>query len=295
MKIAHLSDIHFYQTDWSFKMLFSKSLLGTLNHACNPHRKAQDFDVFDLPVTLKSLGVEWVFVSGDWTTTSNQLEYKRAKKLFEAFEKASLKVLSIPGNHDHYTLKAYQEKRFYQFIKTKASLKLDRFAYQELNENYACLLLDTTLATPCWSSQGYFFEELELKLKTFLDSLNPNINLMVMNHFPVLPNRRPKRHQMKRKERLKEILDQYAQIKVYLYGHTHASEFSLSQNPVHINCGSLTLTPQGSFHVMDFTKEFLEVKAYHYTSKQWEIKAKKVFPMKSNPSILKAKHQVEIN
>ncbi len=281
MKIAHLSDIHFYHTHWSLKSLFSKSLLGTLNHACNPHRKALDFDVFDLPNVLKFLEVDWVFISGDWTTTSNKLEYRDAKAFLEALEKKGLKVLSIPGNHDHYTSRAHKQKRFYRYIKAPDSLKKERYAIQKLNEHYALLMLDTTLATPLWSSQGYFPEELELKLRSFLKTVHPKTKLVVMNHFPVLPNDRPKRHQMIRKERLRELLEEFKQIKVYLHGHTHCSEFSLCQNPVHINCGSLTLTPNGSFHIMDLTEEFLDVKVYHFESKQWEIKAKKIFPMQT--------------
>lgn len=279
MKIAHLSDIHFFNAPFKLSNLFSKRLLGILNDRFNPHRKALKYDPFELPLVLKELEVQWVFISGDFTTTSTKEEYEIASSFIKALKDQGLKVLCIPGNHDHYTLSAHKARRFYQYMDAPKELKKNRFAFVPLDSSTSCLLLDTTYATPFWSSQGLFTKELEKELTDFLDKRPPHQRFFVMNHFPIYPNDRPKRHQMKRKQALLDLLMNTPNIVAYLHGHTHRSELSLSQTPLSINCGSLTLTQHGSFHVMNLESEFLEVEQYQLFNEKWQAMWKKTFPM----------------
>ncbi len=277
MKIAHLSDIHFFRNQFDLKTLFSKRLLGTLNHYMNPKRHSVDFDLFELPEFLKGQGVTHVLISGDFTTTSNAKEYELASKFIKKLEDQGFKTFSIPGNHDHYTKKSDKDRRFYKYIKASNELKEKGLAYEDLGEGFKCILLDTVLATPLWSSQGLFSKNLEKRLSNLLNSIPKEQPLIVINHFPVVKGERPQRHQMLRLEALRELLESHSNILLYLHGHTHLSEFSTTK-PLMINCGSLTLTKGGSFHIMDLTPNFLEVEAYTYQDKNWQVRIKKSFP-----------------
>lgn len=278
MKIAHLSDIHFFRNQFKLSTLFSKRLLGTLNHYMNPKRHSVDFDLFELPEVLKAQGVTHVVISGDFTTTSNVKEYQLASHFLKKLEDQGFKIFAIPGNHDHYTRQSDKTKRFYQFIKASIDLKEKGISYEDFGDGFKCILLDTVLATPCWSSQGLFSKNLEKRLSNLLNSIPKEQPLIVINHFPVVKGNRPQRHQMVGLEALRSLLESHSNIVLYLHGHTHISEFSTTK-PLMINSGSLTLTKGGSFHIMDLTDEFLEVEAYTYHDNTWKVRIKKSFPV----------------
>ncbi|MCH9634209.1 MAG: 3',5'-cyclic adenosine monophosphate phosphodiesterase CpdA [Chlamydiae bacterium] len=281
MKIAHLSDIHFFRNDLGLCSFFSKRLLGTLNHYLNPKRHSINFDLFDLPKFLKKEGVTHVIITGDFTTTSSIKEFALAKEFIKSLKDLGFSVFSIPGNHDKYTRDSEKKKRFYKFIESPQALEKDGLACEDLGEGYKCIMLDTALATPLWSSQGSFSKDLENKLEELLSTFPLSQPLILVNHFPVIKGDSPARHQMLRKEALKSLIKRHPNIILFLHGHTHTSEFT-STNPLMINCGSLTLTENGSFHIMDLTEGFLEVKAYHFQDEHWEVRAHKTFPTTKN-------------
>ena len=280
MKIAHLSDIHFYKNELSLSLFFSKKILGSLNHLLNPNRRNSKCDPYSIIHLLKEHEVTHVLITGDFTTTSNHSEFKLAHQYCERLKNEGFEVLAIPGNHDHYTLKADRERRFYQYLPHPKNLKQDRCSLVALNEDLYALFLDTTLATPLWSSQGLFHPKTEEKARKLMEKCPREAKVILINHFPVLPNERPTRHQMKRKSALKAFIEDYPNIFLYLYGHTHRSEFSKSLGPLTVNCGSLTLS-SGTFHIIDLGVDFIEFYAYQQISGQWLIKSKTVFPKKS--------------
>lgn len=278
MKIAHLSDIHFFHLKFDLKSIFSKSLLGNFNYLINRKKDHVPIDVFKLPKILKEMGVTDVIYSGDITTTSNEEEYQMGQAFVEELINLDLKLHIIPGNHDNYTKASYKEKRFYKYIPVNKALEKEGVFVSDLGEGYKLVSLDTTLATPLWSSQGLFSKELEKTLLKHLDSFDPDQNIILLNHFPAHKNERPIRHQMKRRERLYHILKCFSNIKLYLFGHTHKSE-AIEEGPLMLNSGSLTLTKNGSFHIYDLTKDNIEVVQYQHIDQKWSEVKKKNFKL----------------
>lgn len=278
MKIAHLSDIHFFKYEITLGTLFSKRLLGTLNYYFNRKSHRLDFDPFELPKFLKKKDVTHLVITGDLTTTSTDSEFEIASKFIKEFENQGLRIYLIPGNHDCYTKSSEKQKRFYNYLPTPPELREEGLSYLDFGEGFKCIALDTTIATPYWSSQGLFSERLERKFAQLLKSIPKEQPLIVLNHFPLFEGNRPQRHQMKRFEFLRTLLENHPNIILYLYGHTHKSEFS-SSHPLMINAGSLTLSKQGSFHVMDLSPTRLEVETYNYMKQGWEVTSKRNFSL----------------
>lgn len=278
MKIAHLSDIHFFKNKFSLGTFFSKQLLGILNYYFNRKASSIDFDPYALPKFLKVQGVTHVVISGDLTTTSSKEEFELAASFIRQLKDQGFKTFVIPGNHDFYTWRSQKSQRFYDFIPSSPGLKEEGLSYEDFGEGYKCISLNTALATPYWSSEGLFSTKLEKRLQNLLNTIPKEQPLIVLNHFPVFEGKRPKRHQMRRLEALRSILENHSNIKLYLHGHTHKSEFTTS-GPLMINSGSLTLTKGGSFHIMDLTSESLEVQVYTHENKAWMVKTKKNFPL----------------
>lgn len=277
MRVAHLSDIHFFENDLSKDNFFSKDLLGTLNSWVNRSRSKITFDIFSVPKVLKEKKVTHVIITGDFTTTSNLKEYAQAKRFIDKLKDQDLEVLFIPGNHDTYSEEAERSKRFYEELEASKSLRDEGIDHGYLGANFHYILLDTTLATPFWSSQGLFSERLEEKLTSLLSGPFHQKPVVLINHFPVQSQKRmPLRHQMVRFEKLKEIIENHVNIKLYLFGHTHLSEM-IQNRALLLNSGSLRLTSGGSFNIMDLCPSSVTIEAYTHEESFWKIKEKKRF------------------
>lgn len=274
MKVAHLSDIHFFKNDLNYRNFFSKKLLATLNYYFNRKKNKVHFDINEIPALLKSKGVTHVIITGDFTTTSNHKEYALAKEFLDHLQKKGFKIFIIPGNHDNYTKESALSKRFYQKLSASAALRDESIIYEDFGEGYKWVGLDTTIATPLWSSQGLFSEALEEKLIRLLDSIPKEQPLILINHFPIVTRKHmPYRNLMLRFEKLKEIVERYSNIKLYIFGHTHLSEI-IPGKPLSLNSGSLTLTKGGSFHIMDLKPDSVEVEVYSHETGSWAPKNK---------------------
>ncbi len=113
MRIAHLSDLHFASWDWNISQFFSKRWLGNLNFIFGRRNHFDHNRLETLPLLLKSLDVTHAVVTGDLTTTSAPAEFNRAKRFISQIEAQGIEVFCIPGNHDHYTKKSYEDRHFY--------------------------------------------------------------------------------------------------------------------------------------------------------------------------------------
>ena len=193
MRIVHISDVHFFQLSLSFKDLFSKKILGTLNQTLR--RKLYNPQILDQFLTfLQKCHPSHIMISGDFTTLSSVQEFHKAAAFVQKLESFGYKVFSIPGNHDKYTRESEKKELFYRFISTPLSLRREGIAYEPLDDDWWYLGLDTSLATHWLSSQGLFSQELEGRLKQVLDNHPVGNPLIVVNHFPMLKGSCPKKH-----------------------------------------------------------------------------------------------------
>ena len=120
--------------------------------------------------------------------------------------------------------------------------------------------LDCAVAAPLFCAYGNFFEQTERHLDEALSKIPKSDRVIIGNHFPLYPNKRPK-HDLKRAKKLQELLKRYEQVKLYLHGHDHKYYLVDKQEeglPLVLNSGSCAHKPDGTFYLIDlFEKECL--------------------------------------
>ena len=237
MKIAHISDIHFFNSTFPLKDLFSKKCIGKLN----AFFRRKDFFITDhLDRFLASLikeEVNTLIISGDFTTTSDIVEFELAKEFIQMVLDRDIKVCFVPGNHDVYTKKDFQTKPI-QMLPLSKGEKLD---------SWNLLLLDTTTVNPPFIANGKFTKDQEEKVKSFLKK---STNIIIVNHFP-LDDPNPK-HELIRGASLKKHLLNHNGSIIYLHGHTHKTGYHKQGENLHIfNSSEVTVKNKYKYQIID--------------------------------------------
>jgi len=277
LRIAHISDLHFGTITYSPCQFFSKRWLGNCNLIFT-RRKTHDANLLaPLPALFSKLKVDLVIVTGDLSTTGQEREFQKAAAYCDLFQERGIKLLFIPGNHDHYTKKDYLQKRFYQFFSNPTgddpfTLKDNQLEIRQLKNEWWYLAIDTVIPTHLLSSQGLFSEGLEGRLADLLSRLPKDRRVIFINHFPFFPFDNP-RKKLKRGMALGNLLKQYPQVIFYLHGHTHRhciADLRPSHFPIILDSGSASMVHHASFNLLDLSPTSSTVAAYRFMNEQWE-------------------------
>lgn len=281
-RFVHISDLHFSKVSYCLSQFFSKRWLGNLNLLFFRKKKFHPKTLFSLVDWFAHMKVEYLFVTGDITTTSLKEEFQMAKELFHSIEKMGIQCFFLPGNHDHYTKKAYKKRVFYHYF-TNPSSQVDsfisRYSLQKhaveahaLKDKYWLILLDTAKATSLVSGRGYFTKEIEKNLLSLLALIPQNAKIILANHFPFSQNENIRKILVGGK-RLQEIIEKNHRIKFYLHGHTHIHTLAnLQKNslPIILDSGSSTHNQIGSFNSVTVNSSHVQVDIYKWKEENWE-------------------------
>ena len=140
MKIAHISDLHFFSPVPSALHLFGTAMIGYINAFI---RRRKFFITAHLDQCLASLvrdNIEILIITGDFTTTADPREFLMAKEFLKKVAVAGIKVYAIPGNHDTYTKKSFQNKLFYSMLDIAP-----KFFHEKFHPEWDLILLDNTI------------------------------------------------------------------------------------------------------------------------------------------------------
>ncbi|MCP5506093.1 MAG: metallophosphoesterase [Chlamydiales bacterium] len=287
IKVAHISDLHFSRFSPSPAQFFSKRWLGNLNLLLNRAKEYINERPFSLIPTFKEQGITHVIISGDLTTTSSKQEYRIAKRFVDTLKKEGMKVFLIPGNHDHYTKKADRTKAFYQSFpspkESSFSLSAHGVAGVPLTEGWHLILMDTTFASKLTSSNGFFSPIIEKNLKKLLKTIDPEQNILLVNHFPFFQHDKPHRRLI-RGEKLKAIVSTHPNIQLYLHGHTHRrtiADLRPNKLPLILDSGS-TGHRNGSWNLMELDATSLKL-TVHKWDNAWNPIDEQIFTFGSKP------------
>jgi 3',5'-cyclic AMP phosphodiesterase CpdA len=276
-RIAHISDLHFSQITWSPSQFFSKRWIGNINLLL---RRKREFDpdalLTPLLDTFRKQDIQLVLISGDLSSTSLEAEFLEASSFIDRLRDSHIDVVTLPGNHDHYTKSAFQKKIFYQFFDThfsspsligeEFSLKEHQVAVKKLPHNWWIVALDTALATPLFSCQGKFSEQIEQNLEKVLSILPEDDFVIVANHFPIFTVDHAQRHLI-RDEALKKIFQKWKKVKLYLHGHTHRHSIADLRNanlPILLDSGSTAHKFFGSWNLIECHPKSCEVRPFKW-------------------------------
>ncbi|MFZ0565834.1 MAG: metallophosphoesterase [Chlamydiales bacterium] len=252
LRVIHISDPHFSHITYNPKQFLTKRWLGNCNLILFRQKAYQTRHLVHIPELVEQLAVEAVFITGDFSTTSIDEEFVKAKEFVKEFEKRNLPVYCLPGNHDCYTKEAERSKRFYHHFPSEG-LKNNRIEKVELGKGWWWIGLDCALATSLIRSNGYFFPEMEKSLEKALSQIPSDENVIIGNHFPLYGSGRP-RHDLARGQALREMIKRYPQVKLYLHGHDHTPyiiEKREENLPLVLNSGSCAHQPKGTFYLLE--------------------------------------------
>lgn len=279
LRLAHLSDLHFAEVAYSPFQFFSKRWLGNLNLLFSRRNQYPTERLFPLVDFLKEQKVSHVIISGDLSTTSRRKEFSRAAAFVEKLQKAGIETIALPGNHDQYTKDAFRKQLFYDFFPTQFSqlspfnLKEQKVAVKSVGHGYSLIALDTALATSLVSSRGYFSPEIEEHLQQLLSSIPQSERLIIANHFPLFDNDSPRKILI-RSEALRNTLKAFAQVKMYLHGHSHRhciADLRDNGYPIVLDSGSTTHRVLGSWNLITLSSAGCEVEVFRWDKKNsWQ-------------------------
>lgn len=280
-RIAHISDLHFSKVSFDPGQFFSKRWLGNGNLLIFRKKRFAHEEIDSLLHQFKREGVQLVVVTGDLTSTAQKSEFELAQTFLNRLKNANLDLLVVPGNHDHYTKRAFATKRFYRYFSkpllqelpcSSWSLEEHGIAVQPLKNSWWAVSLDTALATSLFSSQGLFSQEHEQRLHEALSQIPPDQNIVVINHFPLFSNE-SFRKQLLRSEELKKVLKQFPHVRLYLHGHTHRrslADLRSLQLPIVADAGSIGMRPSPSWNLLQLDKQSLHFQSHFCTNEQWQ-------------------------
>ncbi len=276
LRIAHISDLHFSKISKGLGQFFSKAWLGNFNFIFNRDSDYSPEGPYALITLFKEKKVTDVIISGDLTTTSSKQEFELAQAFVSELQKGGLNLYLIPGNHDHYTQRAYQKKIFYHYFAKKHSKELHYnladhgVTAKKINPDWWLVLMDTTLATPLVSSNGYFAKKVEVALTDLLKEIPATDKILLVNHFPFAQIERPKRRLI-RGPVLQKIIQMHPNIQLYLHGHTHKRYIKdLRRNglPIVLDSGS-TAYRNGSCYLLHLGERGCDVTVFEWGGKLW--------------------------
>jgi len=285
LRIAHISDLHFAATTFSPLQFFSKRWIGNFYQMFTrrkQHDPAQLDRLADLFVSLK---IDCVLITGDLTTTTQTKELNQAVAFVELLQALGLRVIAIPGNHDHYTKNAWRKKKFYHFFpdysENGCSLKEDGVALVSLCDGWSLVALDTAYASPLASSRGHFHPKIQSALQKVLSSLPAHENILVMNHFPLFEHEKPQKSLLRATE-LRTLLSSYPNIRFYLHGHTHThclADLRPSCYPIILDSGSTSKINSGSWNLLELNPKGASVQIFRTASApaEWQTSASTSF------------------
>jgi|SRR5579872_508343 len=271
-RIAHISDLHFAKASYGLCQFFSKRWIGNLNLIFFRNRQFDPRQLDSLPDLFKQMHVDCVLITGDLTTTSLKEEFEQALFFVRKFEENKIAVELLPGNHDHYTKKAYAERLFYEYFPSPSSSGIN---VKKLTKEWWLITLDCALATSLLSSQGEFSPELEQALHEALAAIPPQQNVLIANHFPLF-QQEGIRKALLRSEALRKQLSFSPQIKLYLHGHCHRhciADLRASNLPIILDSGSTAERKGGTWNLIDLNAHGCEVQSFKHAdspSSPWQ-------------------------
>lgn len=289
-RIAHISDLHFSTITWSPTQFFSKRWVGNANLL---FRRMKEFGHDQLQELIKIFHdkqIDLLIVTGDLSTTSKKNEFVLARLFLDQIKNAGIEVVTLPGNHDHYTKSDYLKQTFYEYFKSTFSKTEDTFADINLKDQkisvkkilngYWIVTLDTSLATPLFSCHGNFSLSIEETLRKVLSSIPNEDKVIIANHFPIFTSDSKHKHLL-RDNALRQVLSDFPKVKFYLHGHTHRHSIADLRNaglPIILDSGCTSHKKRGSWNLIELSPTTCDIIPFSWTingqSIGWKEKSK---------------------
>ncbi len=225
LRVAHVGDLHFWALPRLSDRLFSKRMLGTANLLLRRARKFQRTRGGELVKGITDANPDWALFSGDFTTTSLESEFLKAKSVLKPIITGMRgRVRAVPGNHDRYTAREFRTRMFERYM--EAIMPEDNRVYGlSMGSGNFLLGLDCT-ADNGLGSWGHVTPDMLQTIERIWQAYSREISRMwILAHFPaedppglVHGNRRGQLHGA---AELLSVLSGVSAPMLWLHGHHH--------------------------------------------------------------------------
>lgn len=263
LRIAHFSDPHFAKTTLHPNQFLSKRWIGNFNGFLFRNAFYSTKQLLQLPAFFVDNPVDAIFITGDFTTTSQIEEFEEAHQFLQKFKN---RPYIVPGNHDCYTQEDALTQPFYSCLhREKTSITTAKIA-----PSFWWIGLDCAVATPPFNAYGIFTEKMQTQLEIALQAIAPTDCVIMANHFPLFPHNKPK-HDLRGTELLHNTLRKYPNVQLYLHGHDHVHYEIDGQSqglPLVFNSGSCARKKRGGFSLFELTQTTCVQHRYEFRNKE---------------------------
>ncbi len=256
VRLLHFSDIHIGLHPSLQDLLYTKRILGYLNHLVRRRHRIHAEFITKLALLLPELQPDGVLCTGDLSSIGLATEFQAAEKLLEPFRPYNL--IYVPGNHDRYVNdEAALDvlRQTFKYCNPDGLIELDSLPAVLRIKDLALILLNPARPVAYHLSCGVFDTAMQAKLDTLLASIPPDTPRAIVCHFPpLMPNGSLAgwRHGLRGAAFLAEKLTSGA-VDAILSGHEHKPyKLELPGGQLQLCAGSLTLA--GSYAVCDFPR-----------------------------------------
>ena len=158
MRLAHFSDIHCTVNPFSdrWRRILGKRLMGSLNYFVGGRRKHFNNSALRIEKLLEdadSQSPDHVLCTGDVTQMSFEREFEQCAALFGERLQRPAEYTVLPGNHDRYTKRADEERRFEQWFGSVCESGTFPFT-KSIGPKVTLMCLDPCRATAMTDSSG---------------------------------------------------------------------------------------------------------------------------------------------
>ncbi|HNV20528.1 MAG TPA: metallophosphoesterase [Candidatus Hydrogenedentes bacterium] len=277
-RLVHIADLHFWSVVWNPFALASKRFLGNLNIVLRRGRHFRMERAEPFADYVASLGIPALLMTGDFTSTSTDAEFRRAREFVDGLVKRGFDVALMPGNHDVYTFREAREGRFEQHF--GPYLPPGGFPALRTLPGGTSLVMVPTVCANLISSAGRISAEEAAATDTLLRAASDPV--IVAAHYPVLHETDAYASGVNRRLRnagaLHRVVGECGKRVLYAAGHVH--RFSYTRDPrfpnvSHLSSGAFFYhQPRqdcfGEFSEIDVVPGGFRVHRHVYRNGAWE-------------------------
>ncbi|WP_348663214.1 metallophosphoesterase family protein [Chlamydia vaughanii] len=261
-RLIHISDVHFCVFPKNPLTCLNKRFKGALRQVFGGVTFQSLTIAKRFPSLARELQADSICITGDFSLTALDAEFVLAKKFVDDLSQTS-SVYVLPGNHDVYTQRSLTQQTFYRYF-SNVQLQNEQISFNKLMDHWWLVLLDCSCLNGWFSANGMIKSSQISVLENFILSLPPQENIVIANHYPLLPSSEPA-HDLINNVLLQHTLKKYPNVRLYLHGHNHqAAVYNCKDHAPNLilNSGSVSLPSNARFHIID-----LYPRGYHvYTA-----------------------------
>ena len=244
MRLAHISDLHLVSAISSYLQVRNfKQFIGLFNWLIYRRNKINMKKIYRSVEILLKNDIDALVVTGDISQLACSRDYEKYAEIMQPLREKDIPVITIKGNHDHYSRSHKLAAAFTKHIKPLTlNTEIEKGVYRI--KEVELFHLEGSVPTPpfrCWgkiTAEG--LKEVEDILRKYAKSTAQKV---AFGHFPLLGENNdflPPYMALRGADKVLHLLEKYG-IGSYLCGHIHKPFNTMLPNNIRQFCsGSIS-------------------------------------------------------